>query len=60
MEEQLISRSLEKYRKFNDFRVSEVLHDHSGFTIYDLEYDKDDGLHTLSAFAEGSFRIGKL
>ena len=28
--------------------------------IYDMDYDKDGGLNALEAFAEGSFKIGKL
>ena len=28
--------------------------------MYDLNYYQDEGLHTLEAFAEGEFTIGKL
>ena len=60
MQEQLINSILKKYKHFDDFKVQGVLNDHHDFVIYDLEYDKDGGLNALEAFAEGTFRIGKL
>lgn len=51
---------MKKYKTFNDFKVLEVLSEHNDFVVYDLEYDKDGGLNALEAFAEGSFKIGRL
>ena len=56
----MINKHLSNYKNFDDWKVLQVLHEHNDMVIYDLQYDKDGGLHNLEAFGEGHFRIGKL
>ena len=60
MDEQLIDGALARFANFNDWKVREELEGVYGFKVFDLEYYRDEGLHTLEPFAEGTFTIGKL
>lgn len=60
MNEQLIEPLLSRYATFNDFEVDEELGDSQGFKTFQLHYYRDEGLHTLEAFGEGTFNIGRL
>jgi hypothetical protein len=63
MNEQLIGKSLAHFKDKFDWPVlEETVQTNSGhtFRVFELDYFKNGGLHTLDNFGEGKFYIGNL